>query len=152
METSADTWVTTRDQLAGSDCRDACLVHIHPTGPGMGRRYTLTDVPLVIGRSPDCDILADENSVSRHHARIQPGADGYYAVDLQSTNGTFVNDKPAASTRLRDGDYLRVGDCIYRFLAGTNVEAEYHEAIYTLTIKDGLTDIHNKRYLLEAVS
>src|SRR5262249_26417075 len=47
------------------------------------------------------------------------------------------------------GDYLRVGNCIYRFLAGGNVEAEYHEEIYRLTIIDALTDIHNKRYLLE---
>src|SRR5204863_2834824 len=68
---------------------------------------------------------------------------------LQSTNGTFVNDVPASICKLRDGDYLRVGNCIYRFLAGGNVEAEYHEEIYRLTIIDALTDIHNKRYLLE---
>jgi diguanylate cyclase (GGDEF)-like protein len=42
-----------------------------------------------------------------------------------------------------------VGNCIYRFLAGGNVEAEYHEEIYRLTIIDALTDIFNKRYLLE---
>jgi diguanylate cyclase (GGDEF)-like protein len=51
--------------------------------------------------------------------------------------------------KLKDGDYLRIGNCIYRFLIGGNVEAEYHEEIYRLTIIDALTDIHNKRYLLE---
>jgi two-component system, cell cycle response regulator len=51
--------------------------------------------------------------------------------------------------KLKDGDYLRVGNCIYRFLTGGNVEAEYHEEIYRLTIIDALTDIHNKRYLME---
>ena len=56
---------------------------------------------------------------------------------------------PASICKLKDGDYLRVGNCIYRFLAGGNVEAEYHEEIYRLTIIDALTDIHNKRYLLE---
>src|SRR5206468_804419 len=40
-------------------------------------------------------------------------------------------------------------NCIYRFLIGGNVEAEYHEEIYRLTIIDALTDIHNKRYFLE---
>jgi len=129
--------------------RDACVVHIYPTGPGMGARYALTDVPMVLGRGNDCDIRINDHSVSRRHARIQPGADGYYAVDLQSTNGTFVNDVPASICKLKDGDYLRVGNCIYRFLAGGNVEAEYHEEIYRLTIIDALTDIHNKRYLLE---
>src|SRR5690349_16740707 len=115
----------------------------------MGARYPLADSPMVLGRGNDCDIRINDHSVSRRHARIQPGADGYYAVDLQSTNGTFVNDVPASICKLKDGDYLRVGNCIYRFLAGGNVEAEYHEEIYRLTIIDGLTEIHNKRYLLE---
>jgi two-component system, cell cycle response regulator len=104
---------------------------------------------MVLGRGNDCNIHINDHSVSRRHARIQPGADGYYAVDLQSTNGTFVNDVPASICKLKDGDYLRVGNCIYRYLAGGNVEAEYHEEIYRLTIIDALTDIHNKRYLLE---
>jgi diguanylate cyclase (GGDEF)-like protein len=51
--------------------------------------------------------------------------------------------------KLKDGDYLRVGNCIYRFLMGGNVEAEYHEEIYRLTIMDALTETHNKRYFIE---
>jgi len=149
VERANETWVTAPDRLISVTRRDACVVHIYPTGPGMGARYPLTDLPMVLGRGNDCDIRINDHSVSRRHARIQPGADGYYAVDLQSTNGTFVNDVPASICKLKDGDYLRVGNCIYRFLAGGNVEAEYHEEIYRLTIIDALTDIHNKRYLLE---
>src|SRR5262249_6148519 len=115
----------------------------------MGARYPLSDRPMVIGRGSDVEIRIQDHSVSRRHARIQPGADGYYAVDLQSTNGTYVNDVPAAMRQLKDGDYLRVGNCIYRFLAGGNIESEYHEEIYRLTIIDGLTEIHNKRSLME---
>ena len=115
----------------------------------MGARYAISDKPLVIGRASDCEIRINDHSVSSRHARIQPGADGYYAVDLQSTNGTYVNDMPASMYKLKDGDYLRVGNCIYRFLMGGNVETEYHEEIYRLTIIDGLTEIHNKRYLME---
>jgi diguanylate cyclase (GGDEF)-like protein len=149
MEKTSETWVTAPDRLVSATRRDACVVHIYPTGPGMGTRYPLSDSPMVLGRGNDCDIRINDHSVSRRHARIQPGADGYYAVDLQSTNGTFVNDVPASICKLKDGDYLRVGNCIYRFLAGGNVEAEYHEEIYRLTIIDALTETHNKRYLLE---
>ena len=149
MEKATETWVTAPERLVSTTRRDACVVHIYPTGPGMGTRYPLSDTPVVLGRGNDCDIRINDHSVSRRHARIQPGADGYYAVDLQSTNGTFVNDVVASICKLKDGDYLRVGNCIYRFLAGGNVEAEYHEEIYRLTIIDALTDIHNKRYLLE---
>lgn len=144
-----ETWVTAPDRPVSITTRQACLVHIYPTGPGMGSRYALGDQPLVIGRGNDCEVRINDHSVSRRHARIQPGADGYYAVDLQSTNGTFVNDVPASMYKLKDGDYLRIGNCIYRFLMGGNVEAEYHEEIYRLTIIDALTDIHNKRYFLE---
>src|SRR5207244_8344348 len=56
---------------------------------------------------------------------------------------------PEETPRLNDGDCLRVGNCIYHSLAGGNVESEYHEEIYRLTIIDGLTQIHNQRYLLD---
>jgi diguanylate cyclase (GGDEF)-like protein len=129
--------------------RDACLVHIYPSGPSMGRRYPLRGDPVVVGRGADCDIRIDDHSVSRRHARIEATAEGHVAIDLESLNGTYVNNVSATRQLLKDGDYLRVGNCIYRFLTGGNVEAEYHEEIYRLTIIDALTDIHNKRSLLE---
>jgi two-component system cell cycle response regulator len=149
MEKTTETWITVPKRPVSTNNRQACLVHIYPTGPGMGSRFMLGETPIVLGRDHDCDLKINDQSVSRHHARIQPGIDGYYVVDLQSTNGTFVNDKPASMYKLKDGDYLRVGNWIFRYLTGGNVEAEYHEEIYRLTIIDGLTGIHNKRYLLE---
>jgi diguanylate cyclase (GGDEF)-like protein len=50
---------------------------------------------------------------------------------------------------MKDGDYLKVGNCIYRFLAGGNIEADYHEVIYNLTIIDALTSCPNKRFFNE---
>jgi two-component system, cell cycle response regulator len=129
--------------------QNACLIHIYPTSPKMGTRYPLSDFPMVLGRDPECGICIADGSVSRRHARIHPRNDGYFAEDLGSTNGTYVNDVAAVMTRLKDGDYLRIGSCIYRFLMGGNVEADYHAVIYKLTIVDALTDIHNKRALLE---
>ncbi len=149
LDKVTETWVSAPEKPVSISGRNACLIHIYPTGPTMGTRYPISDAPIVIGRAGDCEIRISDHSVSRRHARIQPGADGYYAVDLQSTNGTYINDMPASMYKLKDGDYLRVGNCIYRFLMGGNVETEYHEEIYRLTIIDGLTEIHNKRYLME---
>jgi diguanylate cyclase (GGDEF)-like protein len=134
---------------AGRTGRAAFLVHIYPTGPAMGSRYALADSPLVIGRGEECDIRIEHDTVSRRHIRVAPSGDGYAVSDLGSTNGTFVNNTPVTRHQLHDGDYLRVGKCIYRFLAGGNVEAEYHEEIYRLAIIDALTNLHNKRYLVE---
>jgi two-component system cell cycle response regulator len=139
--------VKPRRPLAHGD--DACLVHIYPTGPTMGSRYRLGTTTLVLGRGDDCDIRIEDFSVSRRHASVAPRVDGYVITDLNSTNGTFVNDQPTTSATLRDGDYVRVGKWIYRFLAGGNVENEYHEEIYRLTIIDALTQTHNRRYLTE---
>ena len=149
MTVPRETLVAIPRPLVSTTNRQACLVHIYPTGPGMGSRYMLADTRLTLGRDNDCDICLSDLSVSRHHARIQPGMDGYYVVDLQSTNGTFVNDKSASMCKLKDGDYLRFGNWIFRYLTGGNVEADYHEEIYRLTIIDALTGVHNKRYLLD---
>jgi diguanylate cyclase (GGDEF)-like protein len=132
-----------------SECRNACLVKIYPPGPGMGARFVLGENPAIIGRGKGCDVCLNDHSVSRTHARIELQTTGFAATDLQSTNGTFINDLPAAGRCLSDGDYLRVGSSIFRFLSGGNVEAEYHEEIYRLAISDALTEVHNHRYLLE---
>lgn len=150
MEKLSETLVSHPSKQNPGSSKDACLVLIYPTGPGMGLRYPLVDQHVIIGRSPNCQIHIDNASVSRQHARIDRDESGIYlATDLQSTNGTFVNDIPANQTVMKDGDYFKVGNCIYRFLAGGNIEADYHEVIYNLTIIDALTSCPNKRFFNE---
>jgi diguanylate cyclase (GGDEF)-like protein len=147
---SGDTWVGSPKAVLTSGHLEACLVHIYPSGTTMGRRYPIQNAPLVIGRGDSCDIRLQDNSVSRNHARIEPTKEGIFVVDTKSLNGTYVNDRPARGAhQLQDGDYIRIGNAIFRFLTGGNIEAEYHEEIYRLTIMDGLTQIHNHRYLVD---
>ena len=148
-EKVAETWITSPKRLITAASREACLVHIYPTGPNMGCRYPLQGRTVSLGRGEDCDIRLHDHSVSRRHARIEPGPDGFIVCDQQSTNGTFVNNALKTDSPLRDGDYLRIGNCIYRYLTGDNLEAEYHEEIYRLTVLDALTDIPNRRYFQE---
>ncbi len=135
--------------LTSPEKSQACLILIYPTGPEMGSRYPLDHNPTVLGRENDCQIVVEDESVSRRHASIQAEEDGYTVIDLQSTNGTFVNEARVSSQKLKDGDYLHIGNCIYRFLTGGNLEANYHEELYRLAIIDALTEVHNKRYFLE---
>ena len=127
---------------------EECLVVIY--GSQLGRKYTLTDEQLTLGRDPDNTIILDVDSVSRRHARVDTVQGKKVLVDLNSTNGTYLNDTMVVSReKLKNGDLLKVGDTIFKFLAGSNIEAAYHEEIYTMTVTDGLTQIPNKRYLLE---
>jgi two-component system, cell cycle response regulator len=130
--------------------RDGCLVHIYPSGPMLGTRYPLDDDTVLIGRTEDCRVRNTDPSVSRNHARIDRTPLGPVITDLGSTNGTFVNDQRChREATVQDGDYLRVGNCIYRYLAGGNVEAQYHEEIYRLTVVDALTGLWNRRHLFD---
>lgn len=82
-----------------------------------GRRITLGERPLSIGRLPDCDIPVPDAEVSRRHAEVRREPDGFRVVDLSSTNGTLVNGGPVREKRLDDGDEIRVGATTIRFEA-----------------------------------
>jgi diguanylate cyclase (GGDEF)-like protein len=127
----------------------AVLVQLYPPGPNLGRRFALNKPENVVGRLPDLDVSVEEDGVSRQHARLVRGGDAWRLEDLNSTNGSFVNDERIQVRQLRDGDMLRFGTAILRFLFGSNIEAEYHEEIYKMSILDGLTGAHNKRFFLE---
>ncbi|MBX3251240.1 MAG: diguanylate cyclase [Myxococcales bacterium] len=127
--------------------RDACLVVIY--GEDLGRRVPLGNEPVVIGRSSRCEVQIDQESVSRNHARIAFDGRAYLVRDLGSTNGTYVNDELVESFELRDGDQIKVGRTILKFIVGGNIEGQYHEEIYRLMTIDGLTQVHNKRYFDE---
>ncbi len=53
--------------------------------------------------------------------------------------------------QLRRSDQIKIGDTIFKYLAGSDVESQYYETIYRMTITDGLTGTYNKRYLLDTL-
>jgi two-component system cell cycle response regulator len=107
--------------------------------------------PFEIGRSSKNDLFLDQESISRHHARITFDGTKHWVADLNSTNGTFVNDEAIREQGLCDGDQLRVGRSILKFMTGENVEVAYHEEIYRLMTVDALTQVFNRRYFNEAL-
>lgn len=72
--------------------------------------------PVTIGRSRKCTLTIESNSVSRNHARIDADDNGnLHLVDLESTNGTFVNrTRIAVPTILKEGDILHFGSAEFR--------------------------------------
>ncbi len=78
-----------------------------------GRTYTLSNA-LTIGRLDDNDIIIDDdNFISSHHARIEIRPEGAWVVDLQSTNGSFVNGQRLSGERsVRKGDRIQVGSTV----------------------------------------
>jgi len=127
----------------------ACLVVVY--GPELGKRAALGQSTFEIGRSSRSDLPIDQESISRHHARISFDGGRHVIEDLGSTNGTFVNDQTAKRRVLKDGDQVKLGRSILKYMSGDNIEANYHEEIYRLMTMDALTQTHNRRYFNEAL-
>lgn len=126
---------------------ESCLVTIY--GRDLGKQYPLSKEEIVIGRGADNDIVLDMDNVSRRHAKVINRKEGFFLEDLGSTNGSYVNDEEVRNRMLKNGDLIKIGGAILKFLQGGNIEALFHEEIYRMTIVDGLTQVHNKRYFLE---
>jgi len=132
----------------GSDC----LVIIYSSDARQfGKRHVLGPEPVLLGRGSENTIVLENDSVSRRHCKIEKRGRTYHVQDLSSTNGTYVNDELITDYQLRRGDQVKVGDTIFKFLSGSDMEAQYHETIYKMTIVDGLTGVNNKRFLMETL-
>lgn len=129
--------------------KEACLVVIY--GLELGKKFNLTRPQMIIGRSSKADVQIDQEAVSRNHCKILNTGNAVLLRDMGSTNGTYVNDEMIDEYVLRDGDFIKVGRCIFKFLSGSNIENAYHEEIYRLTTVDGLTQIFNRRYFVETL-
>src|SRR5262245_7136994 len=87
----------------------------------------------------------DDDAASRKHARIRRHGDTYVVTDLGSTNGTYVNDIMVHERPLVDGDQVKIGRTIFKFIQGSDIELLYHEQIYCVMTYDGLTQVCNRR-------
>lgn len=84
-------------------------VLIARSGPVAGERWLLNKDMLTIGRGAECDIVIPDRQVSRVHACLRRGENGFEVEDMGSKNGTHVNGAPLQGPRLlQDGDLIQV--------------------------------------------
>lgn len=137
-------------QVDPSAVGQACLVVLHAGLPSdIGRRYVIESGAITIGRGRDNDIVLVSDAVSRRHTRLETRDNETYVIDLESTNGTYVNEdgRLTGERRLARGDLLKVGDTIFKYLSGVDVEAQYHDMIFRMAVTDGLTNLSNRQQL-----
>jgi len=87
------------------------------TGIQKGARFLLTD-KATIGRSASSSIFLDDITVSRAHAKIEKGAEGFNLTDAGSLNGTYVNNVQATQVLLKHGDEIQIGKFHLLFVIG----------------------------------
>ncbi|MBC7878676.1 MAG: FHA domain-containing protein [Anaerolineales bacterium] len=82
-------------------------------GTASAQEFELTQSEIIIGREPEVDITIPAPGISRRHAKLTQGADGYTLEDLGSSNGTFVNGAKLTGQRLlKSGDQVRLGQAV----------------------------------------
>jgi signal transduction histidine kinase/ActR/RegA family two-component response regulator len=115
-------------------------------GEILSRLFELAGNSTVLGRDPDCNIVLGCKHVSRKHARIFRHRDGYFLEDLARVGGTQVNGQTSGGpVRLKDGDLIQVGDCLFRFsgsLVEIRDEDESRSAILGILDAAGATGRH----------
>jgi diguanylate cyclase (GGDEF)-like protein len=141
------------EEATGRPALEANVILIaHPENARLGTRYRLVSgSTLEIGRADNVEIsLPEVRSISRSHARLRYQGRKVTVEDAGSTNGTFVNDQRVdGPTLLRSGDRFQVGSVHFKFLHEQDVEHAYHEAIYQMVMRDGLTEVYNQRKFQE---
>jgi transcriptional regulator with GAF, ATPase, and Fis domain len=124
------------------------------SGKLKGAIFALNEESLVIGRETAANLCIPDASVSRRHSKIEKNDAGFVLTDLESLNGTFVNDVPVKSRLLEHGDRVRIGDSQFLFLmhegdatskssdvrldeaevlSGSTVQIRFDDAIYQMT-------------------
>jgi len=115
-------------------------------GEDIGREFELKPGKNIIGRQKSCSINILNNSISRVHAQVDcnPNATPekrYIISDLQSTNGTRVNNEDVARIALRDGDRVQFGHVVCKFMEVDSLERNFLQEIKKLIDYDGRTEL-----------
>ena len=134
--------------------RDAypCLIRV--AGDDVGRWHPLKDkYKFSIGRSKECDIRIADEEVSRRQVELTIMEDcTIRVIDLNSTNGTFVNGTRVQECVLTEGDKVQIGfKTIFRLSYFDEYDEICQNHLYQSSIRDYLTGLYNKRFFLESV-
>ena len=102
---------------------DARLVAF--SGPLTGKAFPVTEEELVIGREKSNAVCLSYSRVSRCHCSVKREGDGFKITDLESSNGTFVNDVPIKEHFLKHGDQIKIVSSLFLFLLDEGDELSY---------------------------
>ena len=105
------------------------------SGKDVGRTITVsTGHTITLGRLKDCDVVLDDEAASRRHCTIAARDTLCAITDMQSANGTFVNEKRTATAECRLGDKIRVGSTVIELVDASNAGSGVRSSTTSLRI------------------
>lgn len=149
--TMDETIVTSIQRLDENLGKEPYLIIV--AGTHIGKLYNLMYDELIAGRSPDSGIWIEDNTISRKHFKIKKVGKEYQIQDLNSTNGTYVNNKRIMTTTLAAGDKIQISkDTIIQFDYFDENRRISEQKRYEMGVKDPVTGTFNKSYFLQRIS
>ncbi|MDD3663336.1 MAG: GGDEF domain-containing protein [Candidatus Pacebacteria bacterium] len=109
----------------------------------------MTKGTAFVGRDPSLDIVVQEESISRRHAELIYDGNNLQIIDLDSTNGTYVNDEKIKTKIISKEDLIRFGNIMFKYLPHGNIESVFHDELHNLAHIDGLTGCYNRKYITD---
>jgi two-component system cell cycle response regulator len=118
-----------------------------------GKHYVLERKRTAIGREKANDIALSDGKVSKAHCEISVirssrGVEQISLLDLDSTNGTYVNGEAVVQATLKAGDKIQAGSTILQLSYSDEIEREYHAKLFDFAARDALTGMYNKRFIV----
>ncbi len=118
-----------------------------------GKHFVLERKRTAIGREKVNDIVLNDGKVSKAHCEVsvirsQSGIEQINILDLDSTNGTYVNGDLVVQTVLKAGDKIQAGATILQLSYSDEIEREYHAKLFDFAAHDALTGLYNKRFII----
>lgn len=113
-------------------------------GNQVGRRIPLGS-SVVVGRDPHADLCLTDDGVSWNHARVEDRGDSWAVVDLDSTNGTFVNGEPCREHVLEPNDKIMLAHAVVRFEVSDALDQAYDKVVERLLNIDDLSGLYVRR-------
>ncbi len=96
---------------------NATLLVVHASEEALkGQRFPVREEDVTLGREEGNTILIPSDQASRRHARIFLSGGAHVLVDLDSTNGTYLNSKLVKEQTLRSGDVVRIATTVLKYV------------------------------------
>lgn len=113
----APSFVEEAESAVGGSSNGASLIELDQVEGTAGRRmHDIGDEIVTVGRGPESDIFLDDVTVSREHAEILRGQNGFRIRDAGSLNGTYVNRVRVDAVDLRNQDEIQIGRYRFKFV------------------------------------
>jgi diguanylate cyclase (GGDEF)-like protein len=151
MDWDDDTKISSKEDITRAAVHDRNRAYlIVLAGASVGEMYKIAKESTIIGRGSQADIHVIDDGISRRHAEITHRKGQVFICDLGSTNGTFCNGERVTHRELQDGDKIQVGSTtILKFTFHDSLDETFQRQMYESALRDGLTKIFNKKYLLD---